>query len=234
MTPNVHTDEYIWRLADYYDDEGNVITKKVSLVFYKRKEAYLNDKLSRYPHLMLGKWSLKEKYSVNFLYSYDGDSDSVFRDIILEKGYDEYNYCNVFSGRIEIAVQIANNMAPTCAPPPSLSRPSSAPFLIRSPSNTSTQDRVHSSKDALNLPNIKQPAKPQPGQPAKPQPGQPAKPQPGQPAKPQPVASKSAAQSVNSKNRKGSEQEAIGKSNPTPVTAPTRPKSALSRPKKVN
>ncbi len=209
MTPNVHTDEYIWRLADYYDDEGNIITKKVSLVFYKRKEAYLNDKISRYPHLMLGKWNLKEKYSINFLYSYDGDNDSVFRDIVLEKGYDEYNYCNVFSGRIEIAVQIANNSAPTCASPPSLSRPNSAPFLIKSPSNTSNQERVHGSKDALNLPNIKQPVKPQS------------------------AVSKPVPPSVNSKNRKINEQKAIIKSNPTPVTAPTRPKSAINRPKKV-
>ena len=209
MTPNVRTDEYVWRLADHYDDEGNIVTKKVSLVFYKRKEAYLNDKLSRYPHLMLGKWSLKEKYSINFLYSYDGDSDSVFRDIVLEKGYDDYNYCNVFSGRIETAVQIANNSAPTCASPPSLSRPNSAPFLIKSPSSTSNQERVHGSKDALNLPSIKQPAKPPP------------------------AVSKSVPQSVNSKNRKINEQKAIITSNPTPVAAPTRPKSAMNRPKKA-
>jgi hypothetical protein len=210
MTPNAITDEYIWRLADYYDDEGNIITRKVSLVFYKRKEAYLNDKLSRYPHLMLGKWSQKEKYSIQFLYSYDGDNDSVFRDIILEKGYDEYNYCNVFRGKIDIAVQIANNSAPTGASPPSLSRPNSAPFLVKSPSNMSNQEHVHGSRDALNLPNIPTSQ------------GENIK----QPIKPNRVASKVVTQSINTRNRQVSEK------NVRVATTTARPKSALGIPKK--
>ena len=212
MTPNAFTDEYIWRLANYYDDEGNLIIKKVSLIFYKRKEAYLNDKLGRYPHLMLGKWSQKEKYSIQLLYSYDGDSDPIFRDIVLEKGYDEYNYCNVFSGRIESAVQVANNAAPTCASPPSLSRPNSAPVLIKSPSNTNNQ--VHD-RGNDTLPSI------------------PVEPRNAikQPVKPPRTASTAVAQSINGKNRQINEQKAAVTGNPTPASVPVRPKSAVNKPK---